>query len=314
MGHVDTYFIRHKLRGDEVELCDAHRIAIDFDNLPISGDATELGSEIRGAYRTALTYMIHLRDHGGYVFAEYGEGYIGNRRSGDIGCILAKVEPQRRFGAFKPTAKDYEYQVTLELDPSSIGYIRYSEFPVLLAIRPPFSTICRPSRTYPQIAEAFFDRKPMPAQDVLELLHPKMVEQLCVEYLRRRDQDDRLDYCMLRPGKSLAIIDIAGRLVSGEALFAQVKNAPLSADRSSKLAGELERFVCSAKEDNAVGILFGQFKDAQDCDGPISFVDLRDVIRSFHGEDRKVLEDMIGAGDIETDTEGSYSVRIDWAD
>ena len=75
--HTYPYFIRHKLAGDNRDLCDAHRIAIRFDNLRVFRQDTELKSEIRGAYRTALKYMIDLRDQGGWVFAEYGDGYIG---------------------------------------------------------------------------------------------------------------------------------------------------------------------------------------------------------------------------------------------
>ena len=294
---MDTFFIRHKLKGDEKDLCDARRIAIDFENEHIPGKQTDLDPDcFRGTYRSALNYMIRLRDQGGYVFAEYGEGYIGKRRSGDVGCILARIEPQDQFDAFNAPENDFTYQVTLKLDPSSIGYVRYSEFPVLLAIRPPFSTICRPSRTYKQIAAAFFNRGKIPATKALDLLHPKMVEQLCVEYLRRRGhENDKLDYCMLRPGKSLAIIDIAGRLSSsGRKLFAQVKNASLSADRSSKLASQLESFIGESNTDNDVGVLFGRFEGSRDYDGPISFVDLEEVFQYFREQRETVLKDMIG--------------------
>jgi len=310
-----TYFIRHKFPGDEEDLCDSRRIAINFENHRIPGKQTELDPDrFRGSYRSALNYMIRLRDQGGYVFAEYGGGYIGKRRSGDKGCILARIEPQDQFDAFNAPANDYTYQVTLKLDPNSVGYIRYSEFPVLLAIRPPFSTICQPSRTYPQIAAAFFNRESLPATDVLEFMHPKMVEQLCVEYLRRRGhENDLLDYCMLRPGKSLAIIDIAGRLSpSGQKLFAQVKNAPLSADRSSKLASELESFIGKSNANNAVGVLFGRFEGAQNYDGPISFVDLEEVFQYFRKQQKAVLEDMIGFGAVETD-DGPIPMEVDWA-
>ena len=260
---MDTYFIRHKFPGDVYRnLCDARRIAIDFENHRVLGKQTDLDPDFfRGlspgysrAYRSALNYMIRLRDQGGYVFAEYGGGYIGKHRRRDIGCILARIDPQDQFDVFNSSENDFTYQVTLKLDPSSIGYIRYAEFPVLLAIRPPFSTICRPSRTYPQIAAAFFNRERIPATEALELLHPKVVEQLCVEYLRRRGhENDLLDYCTLRPGKSLAIIDIAGRLSSKRWLFAQVKNASLSAIYSSELASELESFIGESNRANAVG-------------------------------------------------------------
>ena len=318
---MDTYFIRHKFPGDEKDLCDARRIAIRFENHRILGKQTDLNPDwFRGlspryasTYRSALNYMIRLRDQGGYVFAEYGGGYIGKHRHRDIGCILARIKPQDQFDVFNASANDFTYQVALKLDPSSVGYIRYSEFPVLLAIRPPYSTICRPSRTYPQIAAAFFNRERLPATEALELMHPKMVEQLCVEYLRRRGhENDLLDYCTLRPGKSLAIIDIAGRLSSKRWLFAQVKNASLSANYSSELASQLESFIGESIGDNAVGVLFGKFEGAQNYDGPISFVDLKEVFQYFRKQQKAVLEDMIGFGAVETD-DGPIPMDVDWA-
>lgn len=317
---MGPYFIRHKLKGDEYDLCDAHRIAIDFENLPVPEKQTELDpdhfrdlpSRYASAYRTALNYMINLRDLGGYVFAEYGRGYIGKNRSEDIGCILARIEPQDRFEAFAPSNKKYSYQVSLQLNPNSIGYIRYSDFPVLLAIRPPFSTICQPSRTYQEIASAFFDRQRIPGSKALELIHPKMVEQLCVEYLRQKGhKNHKLDYCALRPGKSLAIIDIAGRLTNKQWIFAQVKNASLSQSYSAELACELERFIGKSDEERAEGVLFGSFDKGQSYDGPISFVDLNDVLEYFRQRQSTILEDMIGFRAIETD-DGPVSMEVDW--
>lgn len=309
---MHTYFIRHNLKGDERDLCDAYRIAIDFENRPISRKPSELDPDIRGAYRSALNYMIQLRDHGGYVFAEYG-GYIGRRRSGDIGCILAKIEPQDNFDVFNAHTNNFTYQVTLKLVPSSIGYIRYSEFPVLLAIRPPFSTICRPSRTYKQIAAAFFNKEEIPATEALNTLHPKIVEQLCVEYLRREGcNNDKLAYCTLRPGKSLAIIDIAGRLEDERPIFAQVKNASLSANRSAELASQLESFIGKSNREDPVGVLFGKFDGARVYDGPISFVDLEKVFQYFREQDETVLKNMVGFGEIETDKE-PFPIDVNWA-
>ena len=113
------------------------------------------------------------------------------------------------------------------------------------------------------IAKAYFSGAKIPEKEALELLHPNMVEQLCVEYLRREGysdfEKDTLDYCTLRPGKSLAIIDIAGRLESKRWLFAQVKNDSLSAARSTKLADHLERFLGETGRKDAVGVLFGMY-------------------------------------------------------
>ena len=309
---TDTYFIRHKLNGDERELCEAGRIAIWFDNLPITAKTeNELGPSIRGAYRTALKYMIRLRNQGGYVFAEYGDGYMGSLGGSGQGFVLAKVQPQDRFEAF--TVNDNTYHVTVKLDRNSIGYVRYSEFPVLLAVRPPFSTICQPARTFPLVAAAFFAREKIPGEDALELLHPKMVEQLCVEYLRQPPMgNDRLRYCILRPGKSLAIIDIAGRLDGGRRLFAQVKNVRLSAEYTKDLASQLKDFIRSAREDNTVGVLFGQFEDAIDSDGIVSLVNLHDVIHHFREQNSGIIDDMIGTGTVDT-ANGPFSIDLDWA-
>jgi len=311
---MDPFFIRHKLGSAEKNLCDAQRIAIDFENLRFSGGLAELeAGDFHGAYKTALKYMIDLRDNGGWVFAEYGPGYIGKHRREDVGCIIARIEPQGPFESFTAPANGQTYQVTLKLDPSSIGYIRYSEFPVLLAIRPPYGTICRPSRsTYRQIAEAFFDGKKIPATEALNTLHPKIVEQLCVEYLRRKGHDNnKLAYCTLRPGKSLAIIDIAGRLQDERPIFAQVKNAPLSADRSSELASQLENFIGESNREDAVGVLFGMFDEAQEYDGPISFVNLEKVFQYFRESDETVLKNMVGFGEIGTDKK-PFPIDVDW--
>ena len=140
-----------------------------------------------------------------------------------------------------------------------------------------------------------------------------MVEQLCVEYLRREGHNnDKLAYCTLRPGKSLAIIDIAGRLEGERPIFAQVKNESLSADRSSELASQLESFIGKSNREDPVGVLFGKFDGAQDYDGPISFVDLEKVFQYFREQDETVLKNMVGFGEIETDKK-PFPIDVDWA-
>lgn len=139
-----------------------------------------------------------------------------------------------------------------------------------------------------------------------------MVEQLCVEYLRRKGhEEDKLDYCTLRPGKSLAVIDIAGRLGSSKRLFAQVKNTSLSPNYATELASELEHFIGKSRTEAAVGVLFGRFKDAQKYHGPISFVELGDVVRYFRKRNETILNDMIGIGAVETGDD-AFSIDIDW--
>jgi hypothetical protein len=299
-----TYFIRHKNPKEKeipARLFDEKRIAIYFDRepwehvfdieklIPHGGKFTEEYKKAAGAgyartYASALNLISQIQTNGGYIFAEYGDSFIGNMGNG---CILGQVEagtPVENVDGISP--------VTLRMKPSTIKIINYADYPVLLAIRPPYGTICCPSRnTYKTIADYHFDKK-----DVIlssDLLHPKMAEQMCVEYLRSvgletGNSELTLSHCFLQPGKTLATIDIAGRLHNGKSIFAQVKNGEIRQD--------IERDFFDFVGDKAIGVIFSKFigDHRKISDGRYK-VNIDGVFSYFTRSNRQLLVDLIGA-------------------
>lgn len=292
-----VYFIRHK-EGNDVEkdnrrksildLMKQKRIAIFFENKPWSNVFDEnTGQPIttyieqftqnHSTYRSALTFFWKLSSQGGYVVAEYLDGKTPND---GYGAIVSRIIPGTKVEAANG------FEVTLKLDDNCYEVFDYYKHPVLLAIRPPFNTICEPSRpTYKAfVGYTLFTNEPVLST---ELLHPKMVEQMCVEWLRKVGVKGRkLSYCTLRPGKSLAVVDICGILDDGKAVFAQVKNSEIDPD-------DLRDFDNFTKKYNdGVNIVFSTDRNRQR--GNIVFVNIDDIFNGFKESNLQMLKKMAG--------------------
>lgn len=292
-----VYFIRHK-EGEDIEkenrkksiieLMHQKRIAIFFENEPWSKVYDEksglpsLGyfhkfTQENSTYRSALNFFHRLSTEGGYIVAEYLGGKVPN---GGCGAIVSKILKGTKV------EKAEGFEVTLKLDENHYKEFDYYTHPVLLAIRPPYGTICQPSReTY----RAFVDYTLFGTPPVLsaDLLHPKMVEQMCVEYLRKVGVNgNKLSYCTLRPGKTLAVIDICGVLENNEEFFAQVKN------------GKIDKYDLAAFEEftnkNIAGLNVVFSNDPPGKRNNVTFLNIDVIFKYFIDTNKQMLLRMSG--------------------
>jgi hypothetical protein len=289
----EVYFIRHKVT-DEVdrkmilEVMRQKRIAIMFKNDPWiavfdasaekpSAKYFEHFTKKNSTYRSALNYFHKISSEGGYIVAEYLDGEMpGNGYGAIVSRVLKGTQVESAAG----------FEVTLQLDASFYEIIDYSKYPVLLAIRPPYSTLCKPSRnTYKEFINFKLADVVDFAEVSLDLLHPKMAEQMCVEYLRSVGVNgNKLSYCTLKPGKTLAVIDICGVLYNDRDVFAQVKNGEIE-------KSDLEAFA-KFTQNNIEGVNIVFSKDTDKAEPNIVFINIDDVFNHFKANNRNMLVKM----------------------
>lgn len=297
------YFIRHKhskdfcTKEEIVVLKHNKRIAIFFEdepfskvvkNIDFSGDEIEYNEEYfkkhpNPTYKSALKYMWTLAKYGGLVVAEYNS---------ENECYVGRVKRGTKIVNFEDKFKE-KFRVTLQLSDVIKEPIDYSDYPVLPAVRPIKGTICEPQTSFFRVViPAIYKGKLSSIKIERKLLHPKMLEQLCVEYLRDKDG---LKYCILRPGKSLATIDIAGVSNDGELMYAQVK-----ADHITQAShDEFKKFVNEDvdnddKEDAKCYIFCERAKEVKNRLGNIHYIDVDRVFDYFHEKDENMIKRMIG--------------------
>lgn len=287
---MKTYFIRHKSDDSHEikELLGNNLISIFYDNAPWDAvskkefwDQIEhqdkKGSKRYSAYKTSVEYFKEISNNGGWIFSEYGSSLLS---SGKKGCLLGEI----RKGTEVKVHKDLN--VTLQL--ANVTEIEYSKYPVLLAIRPPFGTICSPNRkTYSTLAESLMLNKPLVPD--LTLMHPTVVEQMCVEHLRlhglESDKEMRLDYLFLNVGKTMATYDIAGRINNGKKVFCQVKHGPIHPQTE-------EHFIKSIPND-AIGVIYADNVENKTV-GNIYYRNIKDIYHTLNCENPQMINDMIG--------------------
>lgn len=177
---------------------------------------------------------------------------------------------------------------TLHFAPDTVRELKIEDYPVYLAARPPYTTVCRPqSCFFTCCIPVIYDGKPLKAD--VKLLHYKMLEQLCEEYLRRFGVEGvRMTNTICKVGKSLSVFDIIGRLENGKKVFAQVK-----ADREDDTA---ERYLRLYKESDKACYLF--FDDCRAGENRRRIA-VSEVFGRFAESawGRKMLADMIGIDD-----------------
>ena len=299
MNDEKVFFIRHQpfeehhSNEDLTDLKIANKIAIFFDDVPFdqviknidySGSEIEYNEEYfsknggkpsyNRAYKSALNYMWTLAKKGGLVVAEYNRGSE---------CSIGRVLPSTKIETFKG-----KFHVTLQL--GQVKPINYADYPVLPAVRPPYGTICEPhSSFFTEIFPAVFNNDFSDIKIRRSLLHPKMLEQLCVEYLRAREG---LNYCILRPGKSLPTIDIAGVSVEGKTIFAQVKANQIDQTRHKDFIDYVKD-----KKDTRNYIFCERADEIKHKSNNIDYKDVDDVFDFFYNRvdgGKKMIKRMIG--------------------
>lgn len=165
---------------------------------------------------------------------------------------IATVSPGQRIRPFPfktSVKKEILYKVLEYKDARTFSY---SEHPVLLALRPPYSTICQPGEHFQRIIRHLYLGQVIPCS--VNLLHPKMLEQLCENYLRSEfaPTQVRLRYTFMKTGKTLPFLDIVGRSAIGQKLLIQVTHhRGIPARKKAQLLVAIQQ-----AEQNAISIMF----------------------------------------------------------
>jgi len=289
MREENVYFIRHKqdelfLKEEINRLKDKNKIAIFFDNKPLSEVTIEntginkkfFSSKKEGAvkYKSALNFLCKIAKDGGIVVAEYND---------EPEVLIGQVKPGT---SLEPSGK---IEVTLQLTKTKI--LKYSDYPVALAVRPPYGTICRPLAPFFQtIIPMIYNNTESGIKIDRSLLHPKMLEQMCVEYLRVKGVNGQiLKYCILRPGKSLAIIDIAGISKDSKIIFAQVKANKISPEAHASFIE-----FASKNFKDTINVIFSENDPTLKKHPSITYVNVDDVFNYFKINDEEMIRRMIG--------------------
>jgi len=281
-----VFFIRHKadehFPADEIQqLKDKNKIAIFFDNEPLSNvtlDGLDINPKYflgkKGKYKSALNCLCGIAKNGGMVVAEYNN---------DSEALIGQVNPGTRLESFG------KMTVTLQLSKTQI--LKYGDYPVTLAARPPYVTICKPGAPFFQkIIPLIYNNDENNIKPDRSLLHHKALEQMCVEYLRTKGVNDQiLKYCILRPGKSLAIIDIAGISKGGKKIYAQVKADKINpADHTSFI-----NFVTDNIKET-INIIFSKIDPVLKKHSDITYINVDDVFNYIKEKDENMVRNMIG--------------------
>ena len=169
----------------------------------------------------------------------------------------------------------------------------YAQNMVLLALRPPYGTVCQPKPPFPSIIRYLYLGYPLHRS--VQLLHPKFLEQLCENFLRSdfAPPEIRLLYTTVKTGKTLPIVDIVGRNAAGRMLLVQVSHASggEAIDKAKKLVSLAQTVP------DTVSILFSGEPDLTyeglDYHFPVQnvFAKFEDNSAPWH---RTMLEEMLG--------------------
>jgi len=297
MSDKKVYFIRHKgYTKDEIEdLKYAKRIAIFFDDVPFdqvvenidySVDEIEYNEEYfkehpNSTYKSALKYMWTLGKNGGLVVAEYNS---------EDKCYIGEVKKGTEIVNFEEKFKG-KFNVTIQL--SDVKTIEYADYPVLPAVRPIQGTICNPHAPFfTDVIPAIYNNDFSNIKIRRSLLHYKMLEQLCVEYLREKKG---LKYCILRPGISLAKIDIAGVSNDGELMYAQVKADHITQARHDEFKKFVNKKIGGEDKEEVMSYIFCEkANDVKNKSININYIDVDVVFDHFYKKDQDMIKRMIG--------------------
>jgi hypothetical protein len=314
-GQEEVYFIRHKpvsqsetgrTKQDLEDLKEQERISIFYDNRPINevvdnyhilkGKYPDGNIQYKDAYfsktkdnkskyRSALNMIWRLGKYGGLVVSEYNN---------DAHCLIGNVPPNTKIELFTAKHSNFEFNVTLKLEGTIT--IAYSDCPVLPAVRPPFQTICNPTSSFfKEIIPAIYRDGLGSVQPARSLLHPKMLEQMCVEYLRTVGYAKRklLKYCILRPGKNLPTIDIAGVSADDRKIYAQVKADEIKPKAIDTLKQYMEEMEDTS---NAVYVVFCEGVRGRGTVEGITYIDVDTVFDHFNSSEtgQGMIKRMIG--------------------
>lgn len=315
----NVIFIRHKFDDEkEAGLCEKlykekkiayhyiegkHEECIDEKNK----NSTE---EVKkNAYKAAVFFEDAIKNKK-LVIAEYT--FENGKKEYLLGCVVGEKVEDIEY------KNSNDFYKTLQLEDSLVEF-SVEEFPVYLAVRPPYITLCeygergsseeitennddiklRNNPFFVKIIPIIYKHKKNILVDEkiefnVHLLHHSMIEQLCEEYLRLqgydKSEETQLQYSSCRVGKSMEKYDIVGRARNYVMIYAQVK-----ADWKRNYVN-LFKGVEFPEEEKVEMILFADKKgEDKKLENNVKFISIQEVFEYFNNEvGQKMLLDMSG--------------------
>ena len=209
---MNVYFIRHKMAGSELynsKLRKRKQIAFDFVSAEFHEDLKDYSIQSRGLTQTFNAFK-RITESGCIIAAEFDDPNVFT-----VGKILPGTMTRPWNVEYKGDKIIYK---TLQFFDSKDFY--YADIPILAAIRPPYGTICSPGASYCHIIKHLYLKEPI--QFSTNVMHPSSIELMCEAFLRSdlTPKKIRLNYALLRTGKTMPAVDIYGRTQAGERLYA----------------------------------------------------------------------------------------------
>jgi hypothetical protein len=238
-------------------------------------------------FKVAFQALEDLGQHGGLVVAQYDPRYFY------VGQVNPGTEIELYNFGREHGQQDIYYKL-LKLAKRTAAY-SYSRYPLMAAFRPLRATICKMSRYSRGIVHHLWDGTPLTRE--LHNLHPKMLEQMCEEWLRIDYADEyRIKYELLKTGETLPVIDIWAETWSGHRLFAQVTFA--EGNKALSKARELKQYCDeSASTMPTIGLFMGpETQQDKVTRLGLKYVSIESVFEQFKATDLygDMLDKMIG--------------------
>ncbi len=282
------YFIRHKFNEakKEVEVLQDNKIIAIHFNAEYHETLTDYKDQSR-EFKTAYSYFEKLRELGGTVVVQYQTEFFY------IATIAADT-PILSYNLKAHYNNEDNYLKTLKLSTFSERY-SYAAYPLLSALRPPYVTI---APLNPFAHNLVLHLKGERSLDLLvNNLHPKMLEQMCDEWLRSKytPAEYAMPFELLRTGLTLPVIDIYAETLQGKTLNVQITHA-INASKVSAKAKTLADHM--AGKPGEIGLFIGPEKSKEQvlqCTS-LAFVSTESIFNTLAADAdyKRMLEKMIG--------------------
>jgi hypothetical protein len=288
----DIYFIRHSFNNAEAvwKHCKEQQcIAIHFNRE--AHEEYELYSKENqvAGFKKAFADLQKLAATGGKVVVQFESSAF------QMG-IVSPGTPLTFYNFPDGNPAQDNFYKTLRLARIS-PLFHYAQYPLLSALRPPFQTIARMSPVVANMFDHLLSGTPL--DFTVGNLHPQMLELMCDEYLRTDwcPQEYRIQFALVRTGKTLPVIDMYAYTRQGQYLCMQVTHAADAYKVRSK-AEKLKIYLGDiAGQKDAIGIFAAPLvHETLIKNMGLNFLSIEDVFHTLaqHRQYAHMLRELIG--------------------
>lgn len=202
-----VFFVRHKFQSEYCrELQKRSMVAYNYLD-EFHEELNDYSESSRGLTQAYNAFSSIIRA-GAIVVAEYESAST---------FVVGKIAPGSALEKI-----DLEGHIFKALKYSDAKTFSYSTHPLLAAIRPPFVTACGTGRSFTQMIRHLYLGEKI--EIGVDFMHPSSIELMCEAFLRSdlAPQEVRLQYTLLRTGKTMPAVDIFGKTIANKKIFAQV--------------------------------------------------------------------------------------------